>query len=198
MESKTWTQLLTAKSRSLPHTLPDALLPKCTSLLCCAIWLSFLLLFLMLCLFFFLKLLWFCPQFSLLSSPPHLPSPCQQFHLILSCTITSAGLTAKCASSSLDLALLSFSPYFHLDFFIYIWRFCWHFKPNYSEQNIPLLNLVSFQFPLILRMSQSFCHLSYKLKGSLSTCPQLDKDLRNLTYSIFSTVASRSGFTHYI
>lgn len=162
MESKTWTQLLTTKSRSLPHALPYALLLKYISLLRCDMWLSFFLLFLMLWLSFFLKPLWFCPQFSLLSSPPHLPSPYQQFHLILSCTIASAGLTAKCASSSLDLALLSFAPYFHLDFLIYIWRFCWHLKPNFSEQNIPLLNLVSFQFQRILRISRPF--LSFKLQ----------------------------------
>lgn len=86
----------------------------------------------------FLQPFRFCPHFS----PPQLPSPCQQIHLILACTITHAGLTAKCASSGLDLVLLNLSSCFHLRFLIYIWRFYWHLKLRFEEQNTAsLLNL---------------------------------------------------------
>lgn len=38
-----------------------------------------------------------------------------------------------------------------------IWRFCWHFELNFSEQKSPsLLKLFFFQFPFILRWSQWF------------------------------------------
>lgn len=112
IESKTWTQFLTANlgyfaARLLPNY---ASLPAVTSGSHCSF--SFMLWW-----SFFLKPLRFCPQFS--GCPPLLkfPPPCRQFRLILSCTIPSVGLTAKCASSSLDLALLSVSSRFHLEFF---------------------------------------------------------------------------------
>lgn len=119
MQLTVWEQdlnsVLDCKSRLFPYTLLHAPFPTkpplyaVTSGSHCSF--SF-----MLWLSFFLKPLRFCPQFS--GCPPLLnfPLPRRQFRLILSCTITSVGLTAKCASSSLDLALVSFSSCFHLEF----------------------------------------------------------------------------------
>ena len=93
---KPWTQLLMAKPSHFPvlHCTPP---PQQASLLCWDRWLSLLLLSLLLWLSLFLQPFTFCPQlFS-----PQLPSPHQQLHLTLACTITCAGFTAKCVSSSL-------------------------------------------------------------------------------------------------
>lgn len=174
--------------------------PQHARLLCWDRWLSLLLLSLMLWLSLFLQPCFtFCPQlFS-----PQLPSPHQQLHLTLACTITCAGLTAKCVSFSFDLVFLSLSSCFHLHFLIYIRRFWWHRKLNFSEGNIPsLLNRFSSQteeIQFISRRSHRSGLLGSKLKGSsISHHPQLDNDLWNPAYSTLSTVTSKSVFTHYI
>lgn len=151
-----------------------------------------------------------CPCFSSLvsrfvlsSSPLSFLLPISNFIWTLACTITCAGLTAKCVSFSFDLVFLSLSSCFHLHFLIYIRRFWWHRKLNFSEGNTPsLLNRFSSQteeIQFISRRSHRSGLLGSKLKGSsISHHPQLDNDLWNPAYSTFSTVTSKSVFTHYI
>lgn len=78
-----------------------------------------------------------------------------------------------------------------------------HRKLNFSEGNTPsLLNRFSSQteeIQFISRRSHRSGLLGSKLKGSsISHHPQLDNDLWNPAYSTFSTVTSKSVFTHYI
>lgn len=98
----------------------------------------------------------------------------QQFCLILSCTITSVGLTAKCASSDLDLALLSFLilfplriPCLHLK--VLLVPRTQFFRTEWSFSLKPILLSISTYFKEITII---FGDLGCRRKGSFTASPQ--------------------------